>query len=625
MPEPKPLELVTVEPPPANQRVRRDARFALPGEKRTRYSLPTALESGSPVGYRTRIGLSQAEGRAALRLLSLRAPTGFGPVEAVAEGELFEESALGILSSRQSTNYRGHRQVSFGPEDSQTIAELLRSLRGVESPGEGEVLDGASYTHVILSKPYRTPFTLLLTFVGHRPVKSLLSVPTRAARKKFRHAHDIPTIGYLQDLHLGILADTLERAVVIASRGRRRAQVFQAPFCGDNRARNSGAITRLERMCKLGGDARREGWRIAMVVQVGTALDAERVELPELGDDPELRERFWTKLGADLLAFRSERIQPGINNEAKAPAPYRERQDMDVPEAFTFQAGRAAYNAFARWTGFDREDAKQLLLLDRVDVLTPGGKERLRKIRDKLETITDRVVAEIPKWADLPLNRALSRNAERGRKAFALAGQRIYIAGLSQAEVAEAGLDWELAIRAVGAAACRGSLYAELMGVVDLPDDCDLLAGVCMMAGPVNQDDIGKTHFGMTDLLSDNPDFARRDPTSLLVWTFKAKTVADPIGNEEQLLNPKRKGALVDLRGAPHEMIQISTGGELVPMRSADGRHNRERAFAALDNFVRDAEGLEIPGNRGDPWPAQLRAKPVWTVGSSNQSGRCAG
>ncbi|MCA9699763.1 MAG: hypothetical protein KC431_19720, partial [Myxococcales bacterium] len=166
--QPKPLELVTVAAPPVDQRVRRDARFANPGEKRSRYSLPTALESGSPVGYRTRIGLSQAEGRAALKLLSLQAPTGFGPAAAVLEGELFEECALGVLSSRQSTNYRGHRQVSFGPDDSQTIAGIVRSMNGTEVP----VLDGASYTHVILSRPYRTPFTLLLTFVGHKPVRS---------------------------------------------------------------------------------------------------------------------------------------------------------------------------------------------------------------------------------------------------------------------------------------------------------------------------------------------------------------------------------------------------------------------------------------------------------------------
>ncbi len=601
--QPKRLEVVTVVPPPVEQRARRDASFALPGERRTRYSLPTALESGSPVGYRTRVGLTQAQGRDALELLALEAPTGFGPVEPVPESELFEASALGVLSARQSTNYRGHRQVSFGPEDSRAIAELLRGL----DPGgatEAPALDGAGYTHIILSKAYRTPFTLLLTFVGHEPVRSLLSVPKRALSKRFGSATDIPTIAYLQQLHLGILADTIERAEVVASAGRRRTQIIQAGFCGPARRRNAATIGTLERMCRLSAEQRREGWGVAMVVQVGTALEAERIQF----EDPGL----WRTLGATLLAFRSERIQPGVNFESKAPAPYRERQDMDVSEAFTVQAGRAAYNAFARWTGISRERAKVLMILDRIDVLTPDGKTRLRKIREKLSEITDRVVADIPKWADLPLGRALSRNAERGRKAFALAGQRIYLAGLSKPEVEAAGLDWDLALRGVGAAACRGALYAELMGVVDLPDDCDLLAGICMMAGPVNQDDIGKTHYGMRDLLTDNPAYADRDPTALLVWTFKAKTVADPIGNEEQLLNPARKGALVDLRPAPHEVVSLVRGGRAQPMRARAGKRSRERAFADVDNFVRDRAGVDIPGNKGEAWPQAWRDAPVW-------------
>ncbi|EDM74182.1 hypothetical protein PPSIR1_17905 [Plesiocystis pacifica SIR-1] len=606
--ETKGLELVTVEPPPADQRRARDARFALPGEKRSRYSLPTALESGSPVGYRSRVGLSREEGEAALQLLSLKPPTGFAEAgahsSAVREAELFEESALGIMCARQSTNYRGHRQLSFGPEDSVRIAALLRRLQGLEVP----VLDGAAYTHLVLSRPYRTPFTLLLTFIGHKPVRSLLSVPKRAYDKRMRGATDIPTIGYLQDLHLGILADTLERAVVVASEGQRRAQIFQAPFCAAQAEANRSVIRELEGLCKLSGEDRRAGWRIAMVAQVGQALPEEAITLP-----PALEQGgLWRKLGANLLAFRSERIQPGVNFEPKAPPPYRERQDMDVPEEFTVQAGRAAYNAFSRWTGCERERAKELLLLDRVDVLTPDGKTRLRKIRDKLELITDRVVAEIPKWADVPLGKALSRNAERGRKAFALAGQRIYIAGLSKDEVASAGLDWQLAVRGVGAASCRSGLYAELMGIVELPEGCDLLAGICMMAGPVNQDDIGKTHFGMPDMLLDNPAFDGRDPTSLLVWTLKAKTVADPVGNEEQLLNAARKGALVDLRPAPHEVVSVSRGGHLKPMRARDGKHNRERAFADIDNFVRDHEGVEIPGNRGEAWPQAWSDETVW-------------
>jgi hypothetical protein len=133
-----------------------------------------------------------------------------------------------------------------------------------------------------------------------------------------------------------------------------------------------------------------------------------------------------------------------------------------------------------------------------------------------------------------------------------------------------------------------------------------------MMAGPVNQDDIGKTHFGMPDLLADNADFAARNPTSLLVWTLKAKTVADPIGNEEQLLNPARKGALVDLRAAPHEIISVVDEGRIQPMRSRSGKQNRERAFADVDNFVRDQAGIDIPGNRGEPWASEWREQAVW-------------
>ena len=77
---------------------------------------------------------------------------------------------------------------------------------------------------------------------------------------------------------------------------------------------------------------------------------------------------------------------------------------------------------------------KELLPFERIDVLTPNGKERLRDVRRQLGEITDKVVRNIPLWADLPVGRAFSRNAERGRKAFALAGQRIYIGGLSRRE-----------------------------------------------------------------------------------------------------------------------------------------------------------------------------------------------
>lgn len=595
MSDQKPVEFVPVPLPPVEQRVQRGATFAEPGQRRTRYSLPTALDSASPVGFRTRVSMTREETKLALSLLSLPRPTAFAPAAPPVESELFEEVSLGILSARQSTNFRGHREVILGPDKQAKVAEILRGLEGRVAP----VLDGASYAHVVFSRPYRTPFTMLLTLVGHEALTSPFGVLARLWEKKIRHGDDIPTIGYLQHLHLGILGDAMERAAIVASKGTRRALVHAAPFSGDWRRANIQAIGALEDLCGLTIADKAKGWRVALVAQVGTAVEEEQVEAPD---------STWRKLGANLMAFRSERIQPGVNAEDSAPAPYRTRQDMDVPDELTVQAGRAAYNAFAHWTGSDRERAKELLLLDRIDVLTPGGKQRLRAIRAHLNEVTDRVVKSIPAWADLPTGRAFSRNAERGRKAFALAGQRIYIGGLEKTAVEREGLDWELAVRAVGAAASRAGLVAELCGVTELPEGCDLLAGVCLMAGPVNQNDIGKTYFGAKDLLAEGRE--GRDPTSLLVWTLKAKTVADPIGNEEQLLNASRKGALVDLRPAPHEVVEIERDGVRRPMRLHDGRVNAERAFADVGNFVADPSGRAVPGNRGAEWP--WRDEPVW-------------
>ncbi len=595
----KDLVVVEIAPPPSEQRVRRAAAAANLGEKRTRYSLPLSLESNSPIGYRHRIPMTNDQVEACLPLLSLRRPTAFGPAVSVYESELFEESALGILRSRQSTNFRGHRQVSLGPADSQRAATILRRCKHLEAP----ILDNASYTHIVLTRPYRTPFTLLLTFIGHAPIVSLFTVPIRGLRKKFLHEDDIPTIGYLQQLHLGILADDLERAVVVASVGKRRAQVIQAPFTGENAIDNQACISELEKLCGLTATERASGWRIGFIAQVGQAIDEEQIDIPD---------EVCRLVGANLLAFRSERIQPGVNQEAKAPAQYQERQDMDVDEELTVMAGRAAYNAFAHWTGVDRERSKELMMLERVVVLTPGGKERLREIRRGLAYVTDRVVANIPKWVDWPTGKAFSRNALRGKKAFALAGQRIYLVGLSKGEIRDEGVEWNLAVRAVGASCARGALYAELMGVCGLPNDCDLLAGTCLMAGPVNQNDIGKAFYGLEDLLI--RQFPDRDPTSLLVWTLKAKTVSDPIGNEEQLMNATRKGALVDLRPGPHDVVSILRDDGRHAMREIAGRHNRERAYADRGNFVVGTDGTPIAGNQGEPWPEDIRSNHVWPL-----------
>lgn len=593
----KPVPPTPILPPPAEQRVRRAARFAPEGERRDRYHLPRRLDSGSPVGFRTRLPLGPEALAGALSLLSLEPPgAAFLPGVEPSEAELFEELSLGILSARQSTNYRGHRQVTLGPGDSARLAPLLERLTG----REGVVLPGAAYTHVGLSRPYRTPFTFLLTFVGHSPGLSLLTVPQRAWRKRFQHADDLPTIGFLPHLHVGIWAEAIERAALLASGGRRAANVLMGPFSGDARqAENSEIIAELENLVGLGPAERSRGWRIALVAQVGG------VEPPA-----ELSPATCRRIGATLLALRSERIQPGVNAEEKAPPAWHARQPMDVPDPLPEMCGRAAYNAFCRWTGVDRCRAKDLLLLERVDVLTPGGKERLRAIRKELEDTTDRLVADLPWWADLPTGRALSRNAARGRKAFALAGQRIYVGGLSRPEVEEAGLDFTHSVRAFGAAAARAALVAELNGCADLPPDCDLLGGVCLMAGPVNQNDIAKQFYGGQDLLAGA--FPGRDPTALLVWTLKAKTIADPIGNEEQLLNRSQKGALVDLRPAPHEVCAVRVDDRIEPVRARGGRVNAERAFADQGNFVTDPDGREIPGNRGSAWPRAWREERVW-------------
>ena len=250
---------------------------------------------------------------------------------------------------------------------------------------------------------------------------------------------------------------------------------------------------------------------------------------------------------------------------------------------------------------------KILLLLERVDVLTPGGKERLRDIRREQNEITDRLIARMPLWADLPLGRLLSKNANRGRKAFALAGQRIYIGGLTRDHCQQAEIEWNHAITAFGASAARSALACELSGLIELPEDCDLLSGMCLMAGPVNQNDIGKQFFGYPDLLA--KEWPDRNPTALLLWTLKAKTVADPIGNEEQLMSQERKGALVDLRCGPHEVIGLRRGNQIEPMRYKDGKTNQERAFADQGNFVTTPSGAIFQAIEGSPGPLIGRAK----------------
>ncbi|MFM2151688.1 MAG: hypothetical protein RL199_123 [Pseudomonadota bacterium] len=591
------VALVPLAPPPPDSRRQRKAEFPKRDTKPDRYTLPTSLESPTVVGYRTRVALDTIEARDAALLLDLARPEAFIPGPPLLEQALFEECALGVLSARQSTNDRGLRQITFGTDDSALVAALLARLDGLEAPPHGP----ATHTHVVVSRPYRTAFTKLLTFAGHEGRFAPWSVLSRAVRKAFRHETELPSIAALEPLHLGILGEGLERAAVVASEGRRAAQLFHRPFCEPYRRANEAVVEQLERLCGLTLADHLSGWRVGLVARVG--------EVPQ-GERPEMPRATWRKLGANLLAFRSERLQPGVNQPVGAPSAYLHRPEMSVPPALMSMARDAALTAFARTLGVDRIEAATLLLLETVDVTRERGKARLRDIRRHLSEVTDRLVRELPLWADLATNGMLSRQADRGRKAFALAGQRIVIGGLARRRVEALGLPWTLAVRAAGAAAARASLVAELSGVAGLPSDCDLLAGVCLMAGPVNQNDLAKTFYGGMDLLE--TAFPGVDATSLLVWTLKAKTVADPVGNEEQLMNPARRGALVRLRPGPHEVVRVASGGTLSPLRRREGRTNRERAFADVGNFVTDPRGREIPGNRGSAWPSSWSRAPVW-------------
>ena len=157
------------------------------------------------------------------------------------------------------------------------------------------------------------------------------------------------------------------------------------------------------------------------------------------------------------------------------------------PTSLNTMCGRAAYND-GPLDRADLEEAKAALL-ERVDVLTPGGKGRLRQIRGELGAITDKVVETLPGRIDVPSGRFFSRNAERGAS-LALAGQRVYIGGLDRADIERDCHGKRASVRPVPqqpeAPSPRNSPGSSTF------QGCDLLTGVCLMAGPVNQNDIGK-------------------------------------------------------------------------------------------------------------------------------------
>ncbi|MFW5967871.1 MAG: hypothetical protein ACOCV2_10150, partial [Persicimonas sp.] len=68
-------------------------------------------------------------------------------------------------------------------------------------------------------------------------------------------------------------------------------------------------------------------------------------------------------------------------------------------------------------------------------------------------------------------------------------------------------------------------------------------------------------------------------------------------------LNTDRKGALVDLRPGPHEVVSIKQDSTLSPLRKRGDQTNRERAFWDVHNFAESDDGDPIAGNEGEPWP----------------------
>src|SRR5689334_18563759 len=124
----------------------------------------------------------------------------------------------------------------------------------------------------------------------------------------------------------------MDGAAAIASAGTRRAHDFLEP---SEQPEDAAALRQLAALVAPTSSEGAAGWRISLVAQVGAVPEEERVPM----------ERTTARrLGAALLALRSERIQPGVNAEPSAPASYQARQPMDVPEELTVQAGRAAYN-----------------------------------------------------------------------------------------------------------------------------------------------------------------------------------------------------------------------------------------------------------------------------------------
>ena len=254
-----------------------------------------------------------------------------------------------VLSSHPPTF--GVPAITFGPGHSARIAGLLDRLQG----REGGVLEHATHTHLVLGQPYRTPFTFLLTFIGHKTGSSVFTVPHRAWRKWRHHDVDIPTIGYLPHLHTGILADAMERAAVVASVGKRAANVFMSPFSGPElRGANRGVIRELEDLCGLSAEDRRRGWGLQLLAQVGQVADPFPIE-----------RSLARKLGAPVVAAQRA-DSAGVNMEDKAPGLPGSAGDVGTRRACR-DGGTRGLQCWGPLDGCGARCGQVMMVMERVD------------------------------------------------------------------------------------------------------------------------------------------------------------------------------------------------------------------------------------------------------------------
>ena len=129
------------------------------------------------------------------------------------------------------------------------------------------------------------------------------------------------------------------------------------------------------------------------------------------------------------------------------------------------------------------------------------------------------------------------------------------------------GVAWERAVRAAGLQ-LRGGPHVRF-GLIDLPESC-----IAYRVLPHGRSGQPERHRQAVLRLPRPAGWGAPGVTPCrLVWTLKAKTIADPIGNEEQTAQSRPEGALVDLRCGPHEAVWVvDNDGTRRPMRKEGER-----------------------------------------------------